>query len=114
MSAYGTLGRRGDEAEALGNAARLAPDRVDVRVLRARALSALSSNPPPPGAITEMRAVLALQPDNLEALWVVGLGEERANNRAVAADMFRQVLSLLPADAPNRSMVEQRLDALAE
>ncbi len=111
--AYGTLGRRGDEAEALGNAARLAPDRVDVRVLRARALSALSSNPPPPGAVTEMRAVLALQPDNLEALWVVGLGEERANNRAAAADLFRRVLSLLPADAPNRSMVEQRLDALA-
>jgi cytochrome c-type biogenesis protein CcmH len=112
--AYGTLGRRGDEAEALGQAARLAPDRVDVRVLRARALSALSSNPPPPGAVTEMRAVLALQPDNLEALWVVGLGEERANNRTAATDLFRRVLSLLPADAPNRSMVEQRLDALAE
>ncbi len=97
---------------ALGNATRLAPDRIDLKVMRARALSAGSNDPPPPEAVTEMRAVLALDPDNLEALWVVGLGAARDNDRAEAAELFRRVLAMMPADAPDRAQVQRQLDAL--
>ncbi|MFQ5955727.1 MAG: c-type cytochrome biogenesis protein CcmI, partial [Kiloniellales bacterium] len=110
--AYGVMGRRQDEAEALGNAARLAPDQIDIKVMRARALSATSSDPPPPEAVHEMRAVLALDPDHLEALWVVGLGAARNNDRAAAAELFRRVLARMPPDAPDRALVQRQLDAL--
>ena len=56
--------------------------------------------------------MLALAPDHLEALWVVGLGEERANNREKAIALFEQVLTQMAKDAPDRALVQQRLDGL--
>jgi cytochrome c-type biogenesis protein CcmH len=110
--AYGEMGRRADEAEALGRAAGLAPERVDIKVMRARAISAQSDDPPPPEAVAEMRRVLALEPDNVEAMWVVGIGEARDDNRAAAADLFRRVIDAMPPDAPERAIVQERLDAV--
>ena len=59
-----------------------------------------------------MRRILALSPDNIEALWFVAQDEAAAGNTAQAKILLEKALQQLPAGSQERAQVRQRLDSL--
>ena len=80
--AYKVLGEQDKSVEALASGAKAAPGRVDVLMAYADALMVASGeeDAPPASAIAVLRDVLALQPDNPQALWFLGLDAARTAN----------------------------------
>ena len=58
--------------------------------------------------------MLDTEPQNGQALWYVGLAEAAAGRPQAARDLWTRLLDHLPADAPERKEVEQRLAALKQ
>ncbi|MEO5329205.1 MAG: tetratricopeptide repeat protein [Magnetococcus sp. THC-1_WYH] len=58
------------------------------------------------------RAILAENPNNPDALWMLGGLAMRGGAGAEAAGYWQRLLAVLPADDPNREMVQQALDKL--
>ena len=73
---------------------------------------------PPPGAedpspefLAVLRDILALDPDNPEAMWFLGLDALQRGEKQRAAELFRRLLDRLPPDASVRSIIQRQLDA---
>jgi len=110
-NAWKVLGENGKAAEAYGRADTLGP--VDARILadwaetHVRQLS--------PGAAPSLEAVMILErlekaePRNALALFYLGAAAYAAGNKPAAVQRWKTLLALLPADAPIRPMLEQRL-----
>ena len=109
---YTVLERHAEARDALGNAAGIAPENTDVLLLQGRAIRAAAGAKETPESLAVMRRVLVLDPQNIEALWLVGLSEVEAGDRAAGISKMQQALERLPADAPNRDALAQRLEAL--
>lgn len=110
---YLVLNQPAKAADAYARAAKLKPDDVAVKQQYAEALVEASTNADPPGEATALfRQVLAADPQNAEALWYVGLADAAAGHAESARDLWTRLLARLPADAPIRQQVEQRLAAL--
>jgi cytochrome c-type biogenesis protein CcmH len=56
-----------------------------------------------------LRKLLARDPGNGLALFYLGLAEAGRNNKDAAAQHWKKLLAMLPADAPIREMVKKRL-----
>jgi cytochrome c-type biogenesis protein CcmH len=110
---YQVLGEPEKAQDALSQAAKLAPGRVDVLSLYAQALYPPDSarGPPPPAFTAVMAQILALDPDNPEALWFVGIDALQQGDKPRAAGLLRKLLDRLPVDAPVRATVERQLKA---
>jgi cytochrome c-type biogenesis protein CcmH len=103
--------------DAYAHAVKLKPDVVALKIGYAEAIIAAAgdSSPNPPAEVTAlMREVLKADPENREALWYVGLAEAATGNKVTARELWGKLLAQLPADAPERKEVEQRLAALGE
>lgn len=112
-NAWKVLGENANAADAYGRADTLAP--VDARILadwaeaHVRQLS--------PGAVPSARAVAVLErlekaePRNALALFYLGVAAEAAGNKPAALQRWKTLLALLPADAPIRAMLEERIKA---
>ncbi len=110
-NAWKVLGENQKAAEAYGRADTLGP--VDARILadwaetHVRQLS--------PGAAPSLEAVTILErlekaePRNALALFYLGAAAYAAGNKPAAVQRWKTLLTLLPADAPIRPMLEQRL-----
>lgn len=110
-NAWKVLGENQKAAEAYGRADTLGP--VDARILadwaetHVRQLS--------PGAAPSLEAVMILErlekaePRNALALFYLGAAAYAAGNKPAAVQRWKTLLALLPADAPIRPMLEQRL-----
>ncbi|TAJ24328.1 MAG: c-type cytochrome biogenesis protein CcmI [Reyranella sp.] len=110
-NAWKVLGENANAAEAYGRADTLGP--VDARILadwaetHVRQLS--------PGAAPSLEAVMILErlekaePRNALALFYLGAAAYAAGNKPAAVQRWRTLLALLPADAPIRPMLEQRI-----
>jgi cytochrome c-type biogenesis protein CcmH len=109
---YTVLEKHADARDALAKAAALAPENTDVLLLQGRAIRAAAGDKETPESLAVMRRVLALDPQNIEALWLVGLSEAGTADRDAGLAKMQQALDRLPADAPNRDALVQRLDAL--
>ena len=59
-----------------------------------------------------MGKVLALTPDNGDALYYVGAGEAQAGHAAKARALWSKLLAQLPADSPDRPDLQKQLDEL--
>ena len=112
-NAWKVLGENANAADAYGRADTLAP--VDARILadwaeaHVRQLS--------PGAVPSPQAVAVLErlekaePRNALALFYLGVAADAAGNKPAALQRWKTLLALLPADAPIRGMLEERIKA---
>jgi cytochrome c-type biogenesis protein CcmH len=112
--AYTVLGEPDRARDALRNAADHAPRRADVLTAYAQALytPAKAADKPPPEYLVLMRRILALDPDNAQALWFVANDAAASGDRKQAADLFRRLLARLPPNAPLRPQVQRQLDVV--
>ena len=109
---YSVLNRKAEARDALAKAAALAPGNTDVLLLYGRAIRAADGDKQTPESVAVMRQVLDVDPKNIEALWLVGMAEAEAGDRAAGTAKMQQALDQLPADAPNRDALEKRLGDL--
>lgn len=109
---YSVLKKNKEARDALAKAAALAPKDTDVLLLYARAIRATAGDRQTPESVAVMRRVLAVDADNIEALWLVGMAEATSDDRAAGIEKMEKALAQLPKDAPNRDALEKRLDAL--
>lgn len=112
--AYTVLKRPADAKIAMANAARLAPDNVDILLLYARTLRSAADNSQTPESIAVMRKVLALDAKNIEGLWLVGRAEIAAGKIEEGRAMMQQAVDALPAESPDRAKLQQHLDELTK
>jgi cytochrome c-type biogenesis protein CcmH len=114
--AYNVLGEQDKSIEALESGTKAAPGRVDVLMAYADALMTASGDDdaPPAPAIAVLRNVLALQPDNPQALWFLGLDAARTANTSEASQLWRKLLTRLKPGTPEYDEVQSRLDRLRQ
>lgn len=108
--AYNVLGQTSQARAAIDHAVGLAPNNPDVLVGVAETQKAES----PDGENAKsfqatMRRVLTLSPANPQALYYVGLAENKAGHAAAAQAMWRKALTGLSADDPLASQVHAAL-----
>ncbi len=112
--AYTVLKRPADAKIAMANAARLAPDNVDILLLYARTLRSAADNKQTPESVAVMRKVLALDAKNIEGLWLVGRAEIASGKIAEGRAKMQQAVDALPAESPDRAKLQQHLDDLSK
>lgn len=102
--------------EALKQAAERAPGRVDVQVSYARALLPANGGDAPlsPDAKAAYGRVLALDPDQPEALWFGGIAALEMGNTIEARRLWTRLKDFLPADAAERHTIDRALLSLPQ
>jgi cytochrome c-type biogenesis protein CcmH len=110
---YMVLNQPAKAEEAFAQAVKLNPADTALKQQYAEAMIEAAGNDAiPPQAIDLMRTVLGAEPKNPEALWYVGVAEEAAGHKDAANELLTRLLAQLPAGAPARKQVEDRLAAL--
>lgn len=110
---YAMLGRPADARDALANAARLEPKNVDILLQYGRAMRTAAGNRQTPESVAVMRRVLAIDGENIEALWLVGQAEATAGDKAGLVKM-RKALDRMPPEMPRRKAFEDFLKSLSQ
>ncbi|HTQ35133.1 MAG TPA: tetratricopeptide repeat protein, partial [Stellaceae bacterium] len=112
--AYMVLNKPDKAADAYARATKLKPADIAVKQQYAEAIveAGGSGDKPPAEATALFRDVLAAEPQNPEALWYVGISEAEAGHAQTAHDLWTKLLAQLPANAPGRQQVQDRLAAL--
>lgn len=112
--AYEVLGKIEEAKNAQANAARLAPDDLDIQLSYARAL--FPPGTPETGMTDEFVSLVAhireLAPANPDGLFYGGLVAYRKGDAATAKALWSDLLALMGPDAPARGMLEARIEAL--
>jgi cytochrome c-type biogenesis protein CcmH len=110
--AYSVLGERDKAADAYEHAAKLDPKNVDIPVAEVEALLAGDAldQSLPDRVVTLLHRIEAINPQQPEALWYLGLAAAQAHQPDQAADYWKRLLAQLPSDAPERKTVS---DAIA-
>lgn len=110
---YMVLNQPDKAVDAYASAAKLKPDDVDLKQQYAEAIvAARGSDDPSDTAAALFRQVLDADPQNAEALWYVGNAEAAAGHAQNARDLWTRLLARLPADAPVRQQVQDRIAGL--
>ena len=107
----------GDHPQSLAawlQATKLAPADSDAWVHYAEAILANSDSGQklPPEFAAATQRIRELDPQSLEGMFFGGLAEQDAGNIAAARSLWEQLLRELPEDSPQRTEIQQRLDAL--
>ena len=112
--AYWVMGEAVKARDAFTRATRLKPD--DLAILEDYAAVILEASPkgaaPPEAFEQTLRRILALDGENRNALWLLGLAEADAGNDEMAAVLWRRLLDLIPEESPDRAEIERRLESL--
>ncbi|WP_193173833.1 c-type cytochrome biogenesis protein CcmI [Nisaea nitritireducens] len=112
--AYGVLGKTKEAINAQANAARLAPDDLNIQLSYARAL--FPPGTPETGMTEEFVSLVGhireLAPNNPDSLFYGGLVAYRKGDAATAKALWSDLLALIGPDAPARGMLEARIKAL--
>ena len=61
-----------------------------------------------------LEALLRLEPENPLALFYMGESEARAGNNGRARELWQKLLTKIPAEAPQRALIERRLQSLPQ
>jgi len=107
--------RIGTSRDAYARAVKLRPDDVGLKQGYAEAIITAAGDDataPPAEATALFRQILSAEPKNQMALWYVGIAEADAGHKQAARDLWSRLLAELPANAPGRQEVEERLAAL--
>ncbi|MBT4017674.1 MAG: c-type cytochrome biogenesis protein CcmI [Alphaproteobacteria bacterium] len=112
--AYGVLGEQDKAAEALAQITRLQPNNIDAMMQRASALIEKSdrSKPLPTEAVDIFKKVLAIKPDNQDALYFTGLAASQNKQFSLARERWTKLLTLLPKDGQAWQAVSGQLAKL--
>lgn len=110
-NAWKVLGENANAADAYGRADTLAP--VDARILadwaEAHVRQLAPGAVPSPQAVAVLERLEKAEPRNALALFYLGVAAEAAGNKPAALQRWKTLLALLPADAPIRGMLEERI-----
>lgn len=106
------LGQPKQARAAFAEALKLKPNDVDILVDQAGAVldDEGTTGPIPPEADKIFRKVLALAPENLDALWYVGVSELQAGRRDVALVYWERLLGKLDPNSPEAAQVKQAIE----
>ncbi|MFD2265541.1 c-type cytochrome biogenesis protein CcmI [Lacibacterium aquatile] len=112
--ARGVLGDGLGATQALAAAAERAPGRVDVQLAYARALlpAQMGNAPLTPQAIEIYGRVLALDPDQPEALWFGGVAALESGAPEKARTLWQKLKEFLPTEAPEAKTIDRALLSL--
>jgi cytochrome c-type biogenesis protein CcmH len=116
--AYGVLGDNDKAAQAAARAAALAPTDTETQLAAARAsiTAAGGGKDPtvavPAPAVAALQRVLAIAPDEPDALWYLGLAAAQRHDVDAATGYWRRLLAKLPSSGEDRKMVQAAVDAL--
>jgi cytochrome c-type biogenesis protein CcmH len=112
-NAWKVLGENARAAEAYARADALAP--LDTRTLtdwaETHVRQIAPGAPPPPDAVAVLERLEKAEPRNALALFYLGAAALAAGDRPAALKRWKTLLALLPADAPIRGMLEERIKA---
>ena len=110
-TAWKVLGENDKAADAFAHADTLAP--VDARILvdwaEAHVRSLKPGEAPTPAAVAVLQRLEKAEPRNGVALFYLGAASYAAGDKKAAAERWKTLLALLPADAPIRDMLQQRI-----
>ena len=110
-NAWKVLGENGNAADAYAHADALGP--VDARILADWAethVRGLAPGAPPSAeAVAVLQRLEKAEPRNALALFYLGAASFAAGDKPAAAQRWKMLLALLPADAPIREMLQQRI-----
>ena len=112
-NSYKVLGEQDKAREAIGHAVRLKPDDVGVQLSLAEIQKAAAApgDDTPADFVATMRTVLKLDPANVQALYYVGLAEQKAGHPAQARVLWNKALAVASADDPLAIAIRNRLNA---
>jgi cytochrome c-type biogenesis protein CcmH len=112
-NAWKVLGDSAGAVDAYAKADALGP--VDARVLadwaEAHVRGLKPGEPPSPAAVAVLDRLEKAEPRNGLALFYLGAASFAAGDKPAAARRWKTLLALLPADAPIRAMLEERIKA---
>jgi cytochrome c-type biogenesis protein CcmH len=110
-NAWKVLGENAAAADAYAKADTLGP--VDSRLLadwaEAHVRQLAPGQAPSPDAVAVLQRLEKAEPRNALALFYLGAASFAAGDKPAAAQRWKTLLALLPADAPIRDMLEQRI-----
>lgn len=110
-NAWKVLGENASVIDAYAHADALDP--VDARLLadwaEAHVRQLKPGEPPSPAAVAVLQRLERAEPRNALALFYLGAADFAASDKRAAARRWKALLALLPADAPIRTMLEQRI-----
>ena len=110
-NAWKVLGENANAIDAYAKADTLGP--VDARILadwsEAHVRGLKPGEPPSPAAVAVLERLEKAEPRNGLALFYLGAASFAAGDKKAAAQRWKTLLALLPADAPIRAMLEERI-----
>lgn len=113
--AYGVLGRDADRMAALDKAVAVGPGRADALTAYGEALQAAGEARPVSDRFAQtMRKLLAIEPENNQALWFLGVFSSQKGDKAQARGHWERLRSHLPPDSEAFKSVSTALSDLGK
>lgn len=109
---YGVLNRTDDALRAYAKAYEQAPNDLDIVSDYAWVAYSVDPRKPQPLAVTLYRKLFTAEPNNQDALWVLGLAAYHAGNIKEAQQMWHTLLATLPPGTPAEQGVRSALEQL--
>lgn len=114
---YGVLGEPAKALDAARKARERAPERADVQVAYANAVLQTqprneTPKPLPEEATSALRLALKAEPDNKDALWLLGLDAMMSGRKDEAEAHWSKLITQFKPSDPEYTLLKGRLDAL--
>ena len=114
---YGVLGDTAKALDAARKARERTPERADVQVAYANAVLQTqprndTPKPLPEEATSALRLALKAEPENKDALWLLGLDAMMSGRKDEAADHWGKLITQFKPSDPEYTLLKGRLDAL--
>ncbi|WP_376957869.1 c-type cytochrome biogenesis protein CcmI [Azospirillum sp. A26] len=114
---YGVLGDTAKALDAARKARERAPDRADVQIAYANAVLQTqprneTPKPLPDEATSALRLALKAEPENKDALWLLGLDAMMSGRKDEAAAHWGKLIAQFKPSDPEYTLLKGRLDAL--
>jgi len=113
-NSYRVLGQTADSRDAYGRAVDLQPENLEALSGLARAQVELAdpAGGLPEAAVETYRRILAIAPEQPDALWFVAEAEVQAGNEAEAVELLKRLLPQLPPESDAYKTVAARIEEL--
>ena len=113
-NAYRVLGEVSKESDSLRNAAHIAPKNVEILLRYGRILRRVSENKQTKESVALMRQVLTVDPDNFEALFLVGRAEASAGRTDIGKAFMMRALRKVPKDTKEYIALKKQIEAISK
>ena len=111
---YNVLGNHMAAREAMRKATTLAPKDIGVLTLYAGTIRVIAGNRPTEESSKILKKVLSIEPNNVEALYFLGLAAANSGDKVVARRLWLKAQSGMPRDSNEYTVLQQKLVELGE